>query len=343
MSRSATRRGFPAATQLPEVRRRKTECPGDDGRVHTILKERRGPVAVTLIPRRNLRVPFRYLEVAFREPAFVFVTCVHVPDLPSHQTVRGAVHRVPQRVEPPVLIRPALLPRLGELRELYHNIARLLRQGQRSEPSQSHAAVEVPFVVVLVGEAAQVEVAEPHRDYLRKLVAAIRPLRPVRARGSQTRGGLRFRLHRQERVVKQCPLDERVVVRALHLHVHRLPVARRRADVEEGRRTRGDAEPQGLLQPERERPYLSAALEPQHGVEEVHERVLAPEELLERRVVAGVQVRLPPDDLRDAAVFPASPSPPAFSVISRRHRFSSGYGRRGTAPSSRINVWTGNL
>src|SRR5574344_990341 len=111
MSRSAPRRGFPAATQLPEVRRRKTECPGDDGRVHTILKERRGPVAVTLIPLRNLgapfrnlcvplrylgapfrylRVPFRYLEVAFREPAFVFVTCVHVPDLPSHQTVRGA-------------------------------------------------------------------------------------------------------------------------------------------------------------------------------------------------------------------------------------------------------------
>src|SRR5574344_1529762 len=106
MSRSAPRRGFPAATQLPEVRRRKTECPGDDGRVHTILKERRGPVAVTLAPLRNLgvplrylgapfrylRVPFRYLEVAFREPAFVFVTCVHVPDLPSHQTVRRAVH-----------------------------------------------------------------------------------------------------------------------------------------------------------------------------------------------------------------------------------------------------------
>src|SRR5574344_1887097 len=99
MSRSAPRRGFPAATQLPEVRRRKTECPGDDGRVHTILKERRGPVAVTLIPLRNLGAPFRnlcvplrYLGAAFREPAFVFVTCVHVPDLPSHQTVRGAVH-----------------------------------------------------------------------------------------------------------------------------------------------------------------------------------------------------------------------------------------------------------
>src|SRR5574344_774415 len=104
MSRSAPQRGFPAATQLPEVRRRKAEAHLRDRRGDAVLKKPPGDFKIALIPFRNLRVslrylgapfrylrvPFRYLEVAFREPAFVFVTCVHVPDLPSHQTVRGA-------------------------------------------------------------------------------------------------------------------------------------------------------------------------------------------------------------------------------------------------------------
>src|SRR5574344_1599265 len=97
MSRSAPQRGFPAATQLPEVRRRKAEAHLHDRRGDAVLKKPPGDFKIALIPFRNLRVslrylraPFRYLEVAFREPAFVFVTCVHVPDLPSHQTVRGA-------------------------------------------------------------------------------------------------------------------------------------------------------------------------------------------------------------------------------------------------------------
>src|SRR5574344_1782000 len=118
MSRSAPQRGFPAATQLPEVRRRKAEAHLHDRRGDAVLKKPPGDFKIALIPFRNLRVslryfgapfrylrvtfrylgapfrylrvPFLYLELAFREPAFLFVTCVHVPDLPSHHTVRVA-------------------------------------------------------------------------------------------------------------------------------------------------------------------------------------------------------------------------------------------------------------